>query len=211
MSEQANLTTILDAIDQNPDDVDLYKELGSIYLSLGQFEKALSTYQSAFKLDPQDVYIQNSIGNVYLHLQSFEEAISAFQKAIALAPYFAYLHHNLGNVYAQLGRFEEAIAANKQAIAYDPNFGHAFAVIASSEKHLGRQPSPAIIAKCRELIPENDHYNRACIESVAGNVDMALLLLNKVSPGALKMAQTDPDFVFIRDDTRFQELINQNN
>ena len=207
MSHDNNLAMLLEAIDQNLEDAKLYNELGGIYLNLGRFEESLSAYRKAFDLEPQNAYLQNSLGNVYRHLGQYDQAILAFKRAIVLDPQFSYPHHNMGNVYAELGQYEDAILANKKAIELDPQFGHAYAVIASAERHLGRQPTEPIIAKCRELIPENEYYNRACVESIAGNIDAALILLQKVSQGGLELAKNDPDFEFIRDDPNFKKLV----
>ena len=53
-------------------------------------------------------------------------------------------------------------------------------------------------------------YNKACIESIAGNLDTALDHLAKAleqQPGLRALARRDPDLAFIRDHPRFQDLL----
>ena len=65
------------------------------------------------------------------------------------------------------------------------------------------------IAKARELMKNEDDYNRACFESACGNVEAALALLQAAlekNPTMRDWARHDPDFDFIRDDPRFAAL-----
>jgi hypothetical protein len=59
-------------------------------------------------------------------------------------------------------------------------------------------------------MPEDDHYNRACLESVCDNFEAAFEHLRQAA--ALPKfnrawAWEDPDFEWIRDDARFAEIV----
>jgi tetratricopeptide (TPR) repeat protein len=76
---------------------------------------------------------------------------------------------------------------------------------------LGREEeATAHLARARELVPETDAYNRACLEALAGNPEAALDYLEKAlaqTPGMRAWAAQDPDLVSLHDHPRFQALI----
>ena len=76
---------------------------------------------------------------------------------------------------------------------------------------LGRADEAAAhLARARELVPESDHYNRACLEALAGNAEAALRYLEKALaqvPGYRAWAARDPDLASLREHPRFQALV----
>ena len=55
-------------------------------------------------------------------------------------------------------------------------------------------------------------YNRACFESISGNADQAFALLETaLEKGQIQeaMLRSDPDLDFIRNDVRFEALLNK--
>ena len=67
----------------------------------------------------------------------------------------------------------------------------------------------AEIALARQFMAQEEAYNRACIEAIAGNTEEALALLKialEKQQTTSAWAQRDPDFAFICDDPRFQAL-----
>ena len=71
-----------------------------------------------------------------------------------------------------------------------------------------------MIAKACELLPDDDYYSRACLESVAGNGEMAIKALQvalEQQDAPIDWARVDPNFVFIRDDPRYRALVGLDN
>ena len=66
-----------------------------------------------------------------------------------------------------------------------------------------------LISRARAITNEEDYYGRACLESIAGNIDEALELLRlAIDNGAnVDWAREDPNFLFIRDDPRYRALV----
>ncbi|RLC78827.1 MAG: hypothetical protein DRI61_09160, partial [Chloroflexi bacterium] len=185
--------------------------LGNVYYKQGRYEKAIEAYRNAIELDPKYAYPWNGLGWVYYEQGRYEEAIEAYRKAIELNPRFAAPWNSLGNVYYEQGRYEEAIEAYRKVIELNPNRGATYCALASIYRRLGRQKElEEHIRKARELLPPDDHYNRACLESICGNVEEALehlkLALEK-DPGMKEWAKRDPDLEWIREDERFWELV----
>jgi hypothetical protein len=65
------------------------------------------------------------------------------------------------------------------------------------------------IYQARALLPDDDFYNIACLESIAGNSDLAIdalgIALERGS--SVEWARDDPDFAFIREDPRYRALV----
>ncbi|WP_016865047.1 TPR end-of-group domain-containing protein, partial [Fischerella muscicola] len=86
-----------------------------------------------------------------------------------------------GIALRQLGRYEEAIASYDKALEIKPDYHQAW-------------------------------YNKACCYALQVNIEQAIENLQKaiiLNPECREMAKTDSDFDSIRDDERFQELIEQ--
>jgi len=68
----------------------------------------------------------------------------------------------------------------------------------------------AQVARTRPLMEKESAYNRACFAAISGEGEEALRLLRTaLETGGVSRnwARRDPDFDFIRDDPRFQELV----
>jgi superkiller protein 3 len=139
------------------------------------------------------------------------EAIAAYQQAIALDAKEDVYHYNLGNVYRAQGRYAEAIAAYQQAIALDANDAMIYSSLAAIYRKTGDEEQyQAYVNRARELIADENEYNRACFAAICGAVDEAIALLQAAiakAPGMRQLAQHDPDFDFIREDARFRALV----
>jgi len=185
--------------------------LGNVSRALGRHEDALVAYRRAIKLDATLAAPHNGLGNAYRALGQHEDAIVAYQRAIELDATLASPHNGLGNVYRALGRPEKALAAYQRAIELNAAFAYPYIGLAGVYRHLGdEQNSQRYLDEARRLTNPGDHTALACLESIAGNVDIALDHLAKAldkAPGYRASARRDPDLAFIRDDPRFRQLV----
>jgi tetratricopeptide (TPR) repeat protein len=208
------------AIELDPEYAYPHNGLGNVYYQQGRHEEAIAAYQRAIELDPEYAYPHNNLGLVYDGLGRHEEAIRAYKQALSVPDSFGtpasahtLAHNGLGNVYYQQGRHEEAIAAYQRAIELDPEIAVLQASFAAACRELGREADyKQHIARARELMADENEYNKACIESITGNADAALDHLAKAlerAPGFRAWARRDLDLAFIRDDPRFQALMKE--
>jgi len=152
--------------------------LGTLYKSAGLYEEAIQAHQQAISIDTTRASFQHHLGLAFAGAERDEDAIAAFQKVIELDPDHYLAHASLGGYYRKLGLEELA------------------------QKHIGKA--------MRYIYDSESEYNRACLEAICGNIDQAIDLLRT----ALEKKQTyvewiihDPDLDFIRDDSRFKQLI----
>jgi hypothetical protein len=78
-------------------------------------------------------------------------------------------------------------------------------------RKLGREAeAQAQIEIARSLMAKENEYNRACFESICGNVEQALALLKvalEKKQTSLEWARRDPDFDSIREEPGFKALV----
>lgn len=84
--------------------------LGRSYLTLSQFEQAVTHFQCALQTNPNSVVALNGMG-VLLNMQGdFPEALTYLQKAIELSPSSELVVNNLALTWLSLGEYQKAIS-----------------------------------------------------------------------------------------------------
>jgi len=85
-----------------------YNNLGTIFKSKEQYDKAESYYKKSIDLDNKLPEPQNNLGNLYKFLNKYKEAIDCYKKAISINPNFFAFHYNLAVAYKSTGVFDKA-------------------------------------------------------------------------------------------------------
>ena len=105
---------------------------------------------------------------------------------------------------------EEAITDLETRARLGPDTAGLHVDLAGAYRDLGRAGDAARhVALARECLPEDDLYNRACLEAIAGNDNLALdLLAQALAAGQVdrEWVRRDPDWKPLRDHPRFREL-----
>ncbi len=171
------------AIDLQPNYALPWREKGSALAALQRDAEAIAAYDRALKLNPQDAIVWNYLGIALGKLEQYSEALAAYNQALKLNPNWPMVQNNRAAMLLKLQRYSEAIAACDQAIDLDPD-------------------QPAI------------WYNKACCYGLQGDVDRAIENLQQAMRRNqqiyLALAKTDPDFDPIRQNPRFQQIIQNN-
>jgi tetratricopeptide (TPR) repeat protein len=207
---EESIAALQHAITLDPTYAPPHNTLGGVYSALKRYDESIPAFQQAIQLDPTSAYPHNGLGNVYLNWKRYDEALAAFQQAIQLDSTYASPHNNMGSVYDDLKRYDEARIAYQKAIDLGSQSYSAMGCLARIEQQLGNQEQAATwLAKAHELLPDNDPYGRACLESIAGDADTAIdaLRIALEHGSSVEWARDDPDFVFIRDDPRYRALV----
>ncbi|MFN3743060.1 MAG: TPR end-of-group domain-containing protein, partial [Anaerolineales bacterium] len=128
-----------------------------------------------------------------------------------LDPKDAYPHNGIGSVYQLMGEHEKALRAYQKAVELAPERGMYRVSLVGILRKLGREEeAQAQIEIARPLMAKESEYNRACFESICGNVEEALRLLQialEKKQVSLEWARRDPDFDNLRQDARFRALV----
>jgi adenylate cyclase len=90
--------------------------LGSIYLAMRQYEKAIAAGERSVELDPNGAIVHGILGNTLSYAGRPDEAITYLKRGIRLNPFPEYWYfHNLGRCYGLKGEYKKALAEFKKA------------------------------------------------------------------------------------------------
>jgi len=206
------------AIDKDPDDAFAYFRFGTLLRLLERYPEAEQNYQQAIDNDLAKGYLPDlyfSLGSIRRKQKRFTEAIAAFQKGIELKspdqnPYETLVHLLRLEANENNENLEEILLLLEKLVEINTGDFSAHLAICSIEKRLGKPVSISNMEKTRQLISENDWYNRACLESICDNPDLAFECLQQAKQNEKfnsSWAWKDPDLEWIRNDPRFVEIV----
>ncbi len=153
-------------------------------------------------------------GNISVINEEYEEAIASYNKALEINPDKDEAWYNRGIALNNLGRSEEVIASYDKALEINPDYDAAWYNRGIALDNLGRsEEAIASYAKAIAIKPDHDSawYNRACCFALQNQIDLAIESLTKaisLNQEYQAMAKTDVDFDSVRDNQRFQSLLN---
>jgi uncharacterized caspase-like protein/tetratricopeptide (TPR) repeat protein len=171
------------ALEIKPDKHEAWYNRGVTLGNLGRNEEAITSDDKALEIKPDYHEAWDNRGVALMYLGRYEEAITSYDKALEIKPDYHQAWNNRGIALNDLGRYEEAITSYDKALEIKPDFTNAY-------------------------------YNKACLFALQTKIETALELLTtaiKLDPKYREMAKTDSDFDAIRDDFRFQALIQSKN
>lgn len=192
----------------------LWHNRGIILGNLGRYEAAIKSYEEALKI--QHNYHLAWYGKGYILEKSGrnEAAIASYEEAVKIQPDYYLAWYDRGIVLENLGHYEAAIASYDQVLEIKPDDylawyakGYALGILENYEEAI------ASYDQALKFKPD-DHeawYNKACYYALQGNIEQALenleQAINLNCEEYREMAKTDSDFDGIREDERFQALI----
>ena len=170
----------------------------------------IATYEATVRENPYNDRAWDSLGNLYRIVQRNKDAIRSFERAVELEPAKYVYHYQLGTLYASEGKFPEAIREIQTVVELNPDFTFAHCALASYLRRVGQDDeAEKHIAFAAPFMKNEKEYDRACFESIRGNVDGALELLEialEKKQTTIEWIQRDLDLDFIRQDSRYRLL-----
>ena len=121
--------------------------VGNIFMMMGRFEEAATTYRKAVALDANSAEAINNLGEALGEMKQFQPALQAFQKAVALDPKYLKARYNMGVTYDRLGQMKYAEFIYRILVRDFPEFALAYDSLAVSLSKSGR---------AREAIPYHE-------------------------------------------------------
>lgn len=113
------------AIRVDPNYVDAYVNLGTLYYNRQKFEKAQRYYRQALARDPNHAKAYFNLGNVLDELGCSDKSLELYEKAIQADPTFSDAYFNLAAACEKLGRQDTAIKHWTSYLKLDPSSQHA--------------------------------------------------------------------------------------
>ncbi|NIY74727.1 tetratricopeptide repeat protein [Thalassospira sp. HF15] len=110
------------ALRQNPNQPDVWNNLGVALRRSKKFDAALIAYRRAADIRPQNAGMWSNMGNCLREMMRFDEALVAHNKALELDDTIKSHTFNAGLVYRDMNRFEEALDYFERALTIDPDY-----------------------------------------------------------------------------------------
>lgn len=96
--------------------------LGFLYASIGELNKAEQSYARALEANPQFALAHNSLGSILWQRGEAAAAEEEFRKALSIEPAFMDAQYNLALLYLSVKRYEEARRLLSELQQKDPNY-----------------------------------------------------------------------------------------
>jgi tetratricopeptide (TPR) repeat protein len=155
-----------------------HNNLGFLFLQRGQFDEAISHFQSALNIRSQNAVshynlglalIHNNLANALARKRQLDQAMAHYETAVGLRPDYADAHYNFGVVLLQKGRLDEAIEHWRTTVSIQPNDAEAQVTLADA------------LARRGQIDEAITHYESALqLAQASGNSALAAKLRDKI-------------------------------
>jgi len=109
---------------RDPQNINIYKTLGAVYLQQKKFKEAENIYRLILDLSPNDAEAYFYLGNIYEELKNRNAAISELKKSVELNPDYHEALNYLGYLYVEENQnLEAAEIMIKKALEIEPDNG----------------------------------------------------------------------------------------
>lgn len=167
------------ALDQEPDSVDVITSLAMLLLLKGDAQMAISHWQKALTLDPNNLDSLTNLGYISSQLQDFSSALHYLESAHKVAPERDDISLQIAQIRTHLGDINGAIDILKPLIGAEPVSQNAYLMYAQLllfDKDFGG--AKAILNSLLEKDPNLPEamINLASIFEIEGNTEDALRL-----------------------------------
>ena len=124
----------------NPQSVQIYLELGNLYVRQQQWQQAQATYRQAIALEPDCVTAHRRLAAVFTELDNISQSANHLFKAFQLQPnaVTAMQHYELGQTLKEQDKPAMAIACYRNAIELQPDFWSAYVTLFAALKEQGK-------------------------------------------------------------------------
>ncbi len=96
------------AVQLNPNDVNMHRELGLAYAGQGAVDEAFSELAASLLLNPRDAQIFADIGRLFLDAGRDRDALPPLYRALALAPDRYETRYAIATALTRIGRGDDA-------------------------------------------------------------------------------------------------------
>ncbi len=192
------------------------------YEEQGRHSDAEEEIEQGLRLAPDSWEVNKEAARLRKVRRQFEAATRHYEKALEVMDNDFHAWALLATCSKALGDCEKVqlcarkmVSEAERALQQDPSNGAALGIVAGGYAMLGEnERAREWIERAMLIDPDNANmkYNFACVLAVyVGDKDEALRLLDMAlstsSESVLKTTESDPDFDSLRDDPRFQSII----
>ena len=189
----------------------------------GHNEESKEAFERALSLDPNNFDVNFLYARFCTRTGDFERSVSLYMRALEVQPEDMQSPSMLNLSFRSLGRQEEAeryarlaIKRAEEVLRLHPEWSRPAQLGAATLASIGeKQRATEWLERALSIDPDDNLtlYNAACTWAQLGEIDRSLALLDRWAPSAgvekKQWLRNDPDFDPLRDDPRFQRLLNE--
>ncbi|MFZ1289802.1 MAG: tetratricopeptide repeat protein [Melioribacteraceae bacterium] len=112
---------IQNQIKQNPNNIDLYGDLGSLYYLTGKEKEAQETWEMGISLNPETAFSYRIIANYLIENRLIEQSISLLEKGNSISEDNTIFSYDIANLYSITMKFDKAAEEYCKIILSKPN------------------------------------------------------------------------------------------
>ena len=109
-----------DFLKKFPDHALANNDLGVLYFTRGEIEKALQRLETAYRLNPQNLDIMKNLADAYVKQGNFEKSLEIYEKILSQCPQDLEVYKSLALIFSNLNRKEEALFWWNKVLEVDP-------------------------------------------------------------------------------------------
>lgn len=162
----AALALMQQALKNDLSRADGFAGLALVFIALGQWQRALVSYDEGLRLQPDDPELRNGRGVALLKLNRPGEALAEFDRVLAAEPDYRDALGNRGNALLRLNRVADAVEAYDLALTHTPDSAQLLANRAAALRKLDR-PYEALESAQAALARAPDFAQARFVEAVA--------------------------------------------
>jgi len=122
--------------------------LGSLYLFMRKYDKAIAEGERSIELEPNGAILHCLLGMTLAFSDRLDEAIAHLKQAIRLNPFPAFWYYaNLGQSYMQKGEYEKALKIYEKGLQSNPEAFMTYIHLAVLYVLMGRKEDGRVAAK----------------------------------------------------------------
>lgn len=106
-----------------PNNFEILNDLGSVYVEMKKFDKALNLYNKAYEINQNaqnKLQFLRNLGELYYKMKKYDEAIKFYRELTELEPENPKIWSNIAVIFRYLENHEDAINAFKKALELAP-------------------------------------------------------------------------------------------
>ena len=108
--------------DSQPDDPEVYYNLGNALKAQGDLSAAINAYHQALAIKQDYPEACHNLGNVLRVQGNLQAGIDTYRQALAIKADYREAYNGLGNAFKEQGDVQAAMDAYRQALAISPNY-----------------------------------------------------------------------------------------